>query len=252
MNDDIKPSWLLMSHNKLHELLVNKGYPDPILNDILKRVKAEKEARRKQRIKESFSSTLWREVLEPARTELGVVRTMKAQAKRLIVEDFVPDEVQRRLDTLTTYEQVIVKIIERLAKVQKAGDYTPHQFAKELRNAGKLPSGEDGGHWTHYVSTKDRLLVESMFSKLPDPERGKKKIPFEKRLSKAEHKRMKAALWDRIAEETQRTEQELGMATFDDERKELEDKLFKLRKAAFILDGMQKTAVVPATWHGLL
>ena len=105
MNDDIKPSWLLMSHNKLHELLVNKGYPDPILNDILKRVIAEKEERRKQRIKESFSSTLWREVLEPARTELGVVRTMKAQAKRLIVEDFVPDEVQRRLDTLTTYEQ---------------------------------------------------------------------------------------------------------------------------------------------------
>lgn len=252
MDDDIRSSWLTMSHGKLHELLVKKGYPNPILNGILERVQTMKAQIKRERIKETVGTRLWQEVLEPARVELGVVRTMKAQAKRLIVQDFVPDEVQVRLDALNTYETVLVKIIERLVKVQKSGEHTPHQLARELRNAGKLPSGGDGGHWTHYVSTKDRVLVESLFSKMPDPARGKKKIPFEVRLSKAEHKRMKAALWDRIAEETQRTEQELNMATLDTERKDLEDKLFKLRKAAFILNGLQKTAVIPATWHGLL
>lgn len=252
MDEDIKPSWLNLNHNKLHELLVSKGYPAPIMNNMLERVKVMKAERRKQRIKETVSAPFWREVLSPARAELGIVRTMKAQAKRLIVTETVPDELQKRLDTLNAYETVIVKTIERLVKVQKSGAYTPHQFAKELQEAGKLPLGGDGSHWPHFVSTKDKANIEAMFKKWADPARGKRKVPFEVRLSKGEHKRRKAALWSKIAEETQRTEQELSMATFDDDREELEKKLFNLRKAAFILEGLRQTAVVPNTWHGLL
>ena len=210
-----------------------------------------KAANRKQRIKATMSHSLWVDVIRPARTELGVVRTMKAQAKRILAKDFGHPETKAKLDALNAYDPVVAETIRRMARAQKSGEITPSQLAQALVKQGKLPTGTLGNHWTDFVTDKDRKRVEVLFKQLPDPRRGKRKEPFERRISPQENARLRSALWDKIDREKAQVSQELDMASDPDKIAELEGRLERLEEATVRLNSLPKTAPIPHTWHGL-
>jgi hypothetical protein len=94
--------------------------------------------------------------------------------------------------------------------------------------------------------------VLDAFAKVPDPARGKKKIPFERRISVTENSRLKEEMWERINLEQEMTQQEHDMATNPFDLETLAKKLDDLQEASFRLDSLPKTAPIPATWHGLI
>lgn len=251
MESIIKPSWLAMSESRLYAHLKKREYPPHLIDTTIEQVRKFKEERRKQRIKATMGHNLWLDVLRPARTELGVVRTMKSQTKRVLAEDFGHPETQAKMDALNAYDPVIAKTVERLAKAQKSGEITPSQLAQALVKQGKLPTGITGNHWTEFVTPEDRKRVEALFKRVPDPQRGKRKEPFERRISPQENARLRSALWDKIDKEKAQVNQELDMATSPEKIKELEGRLARLQEAGFKLNSLARTAPVPNTWHGL-
>lgn len=248
----IPPSWLAMSETRLHAYLTHREYPPEIVNRYVKQARDIKAQRRAERIKKSTQDTRWRDLLQPARDELGVVRTMKAQTKRQLDDEFGNPQTQAKLDALTIYDAVIAKTIEFLRKVQRACEHTPLQFASELRAARQMPTSGRGDHWTDYIKAKDRKAVLDAFDKVPDPARGKKKTPFDRRISVAESGRLKEEMWKRIRLEQEMTQQEYDMTSNPFDLETLSKKLDDLQDAAYRLDSLPRTAPLPATWHGLI
>ena len=146
METIIKPSWLAMSEHRLYEHLKQRQYPPHLINATIEQIRKIKAANRKQRIKATMSHSLWVDVIRPARTELGVVRTMKAQAKRILAKDFGHPETKAKLDALNAYDPVVAETIRRMARAQKSGEITPSQLAQALVKQGKLPTGTLGNH----------------------------------------------------------------------------------------------------------
>lgn len=252
MQPTIKPSYLAMSDHRLHAYLTHRKFPPAIVNETVRRAAEIKAQRRAKRIKTSVHDNLWRDLLNPARDELGVVRTMKGQAKRQLDAEFGNPATEAKLNALTHYDTVIAKTIEFLRKVQTASQHTPLQFAEELKREGRMPTTGRGDHWTDYVKPKDRKAVLDLFEKAPDPARGKKKTPFERRISTQEHARLKEAMWSRLRNEQELAQQEYDMVSDPFELERLTALLDDMQEAAYRLDALPKTAPIPATWHGLL
>ena len=199
MTETIKPTWLAMSPARLWQHLHDKKYPTAMVMDIVAQAQRVKSERRKARIKQTVAQQLWHELLDAARIELGIVRTLKSQTKRRVIEEFGHASTQAKYDALCAYDAVITSVIERLRRAQRTGEATPSQFAKFLNDNGKGPIPNNGEHWSDFVKIKDRRDVERMFDNLPDPARGKRKTPFERRISPDEHVLKRAHLVGQLA-----------------------------------------------------
>jgi hypothetical protein len=256
MKDDIKPEWLRMSNARLFNHLMFKGYPPTTIHLIQTQVSKIKEEARAKKIKRTVGDHLWHAVLTPARTELGNIKTMKSQARRELngagLDDDQRGATQTKLNALEVYDSVITKTIERLRKVQKVGEYTPQQFAKALIEAGKLPVGVDGTHWTDYVSDKDREMCEKKYALVADPKRGKRKVLFERNTTLAEHAKQRDALWERMETELEMSHQELDIVSDAEERAKVNARIMAIEQAKFILCGLPRTVHLPNTWRGLI
>ena len=247
MADDIKKTWLSMSERALHEHLTRQKYPPNILRGILDKVAALKKQAKGKRVHDHAVKQRWRDVLSPARIELGVIRTLKSQLRAAATE-----AAHKRIEVLTEYEGVIVKVVARLRNVQKTGKYTPTQLVEGLRKAGKWHTElGDGSHWTDYVSGADRIRITSLFNKLPDAKRGKNKEPFPRRIPRPEHRRLKHALWDHIVDEKLKLEQELDFPNCPN-ADELEATILQMEEAIFKLSELPPNAIGPRTWKELL
>jgi hypothetical protein len=252
MKTDIRPSWLQMSERRLLAYLHHQSYPIPMITVILESVRATKEERRAMRIRATVGNKLWRNLLEPARTELGVVRTMKGQAKRASDESFEHAPTHAKYVALHEYDTLLAKLIERLRKVQMVGDYTPQQFAKELKAQGRMPASLDGDHWTDYVSAKEKKRINDLFDAAPAPKRGKEKRPFDKRISKSDHATQRQQLLARLKTELSNAEQEYEFALDPDEQDRLSALIQDMQEANFVIDTLPSTSPLPTTWRGLL
>lgn len=256
MHDDLKPEWLKLSSARLFNHLMFKGYPPATIHAIQTQVAAIKAERRAQKIKRTVGDHLWHAVLTPARSELGNVKTMKSQARReLGLEGLADDQrgqLQTKLSALDMYDSIITKTIERLRKVQKVGEYTPQQFAKAMSEAGKLPAGVDGTHWTDYVSPKEREMAEKRMALVPDPKRGKRKVFFERNTTLAEHARQREALWERMETDLDSAHQEMNVTKDPEARAKLNERIMSIEHAKFILCELPRNVHLPSTWRGLI
>jgi hypothetical protein len=246
----LKPYWLTMSQARLHSHLRGLKYPEPIIRGALKALHEAKSAQRAKRIKQTVVYKLWDYLLSPARTELGVVRTMKSQLMSKAHD--TADEAPAKYKALSAYDDVLAETIATLRAVQKKDKLTPHQFAEQLRKRSQLVIPNRGEHWTDYVDATDKRRIEIMFENLPDPRRGKKKVPFERRISVEENDTKRVELAKRLVAEQDSAEQEYAMATNTVEKDRLKDLLDRMQEAQYRLDLLPSTAPVPATWHGLL
>lgn len=252
MKQDIKPAWLDMSLRSLASQLSDERYPTPIIKGIIAKVKVLKSERRAERIKATVLYKMWDEVLQPARTELATVRTMKSQLKSATNMDFMDADAQARADALWAYDAVIAGVIEELREFQRRDQLTPEKAAKRLHKAGVMRPEHTGSHWTHYVSAEDTHRIKVLFDRMPHPRRGKKKEPFPYRISPAAHARQRAMIVGSLAKAQANAEQEYDMATNSFDRERLEKVLADIHEAQYKLDAIPDTLPVPSTWQKLL
>lgn len=247
MEFDIKPSWLDMSERKLHALFTRKKYPQKLVAGRVALIQKLKAERRAQRLRHHTQDRLWKALLDPAREELGVLRTMKAKLKR------APETpaTQRKYEVLHAYETAITRTIERLRAVQKSRQYTPAQLVKVLHAEKKLPEEVTGKHWADFVPPKKREEIERMFAALPEPVRGRKKTPFERSFTRAERRHQLKLLWDSIQEEYDDTQAALLLTKDEDKRAQLEAYIEELEQAKFKWTQIKATAPVPENWRQL-
>ena len=252
MDTDIRPSWLKMGMRKLEAHLQDQGYPPHMLDSILSRVHAEKYKARIAKIKGTVLQQAWDSVLRPARTEIGIMRTMIAQTKAQ--QRQTPDDnvLQIKIDTYTRYANMLAVLLEKLNRAKKDGELTPQGFAKFLRGKGLMPSDGDGTHWVDYVSRKQRQEIEVAFGRLPPAKRGKNKTPFERRITFEDNYRARQALGKAITTELATIDRQLELEVDSFTKEELERKFERLHHAQFNLEQLPRTAPVPSTWHGLL
>ena len=191
---DFKPSWVEMSEAKLKKLLTDQKYPYALMQNIFTQVRKIKADRKAARTKLTVLQQRWDDVLRPARTELATVRTMKSQVTKTLTTQFWNQSDKDKFNALCAYETVLVEVIQKLRKYQHEKDEeqqaTPQQVAKLLREAGVRKMPNDGTHWTDYVGGATRKRVSAMFNALPEPRRGKRKTPFEHRISPEEFDRV--------------------------------------------------------------
>lgn len=248
MNTDIKPSWLRMNLNKLQALLRKREYPEDIIRRIIHDVVDQRKTLRSKRIKNSVAYRLWDELLTPARAELNILRVMRHQ----LGKGLLTQQDREKMYALQEYEAVISSTVYKLRKVQSEGEHTPRQFVYFIEKETGRTIPNNGDHWSDFVSTKDKARVRDLFGKLPDPKRGKRKNPFERKVAPVVHERARAELIRHMNDETDRLEQELGMTKDTFEKERLEAALNKVYRAQSKLDTLPVNIPLPSTWHGLL
>lgn len=249
MHDVIKSSWLSMSAGRLQTMLYKRGYPFPIIRDLLKQVHDMKEARRKRRIRETHHGKLWAQLLEPARMELQRIRTMRCSLAKLAEAEPTNPNHTAKLSAVTVYEAAIVSVVQKLRQIQREDECTPTQFVAMLKkDFGKtIPNG--GTHWVDYVPRKTVEHVTTLFDALPSPQRGKRKVPFERLIPLEAHLSALSKLNDRLKQDLAALEREMDVTQDDDTLDKLNAKRMEMLEAQYILDSVPVGTPLPATWH---
>ena len=245
MDESIKSWWLDISEARLRNLLTEKKLPPLFVGQLVARVQEMKAERRKARIKATTVANSWDALLEAARAERQTVYVRKTQTKKRAPTD------QRKWDALCAYETAITGVIERLEKVRRSSEHTPKQFVAFLKEeTGRIiPNG--GEHWTDFVKARDKQRITLMFDALPQPTRGKRKTPFERRMTKPQHKAQSFALAAELVNSIASAEREYEVTTDPEVKDKLDRQLDDMYRAQHVLDS-NPPAVLPRTWHGLI
>lgn len=253
---EFKPSWVEMSEAKLKKLLTDQKYPYALMQNIFTQVRKIKADRKAARTKLTVLQQRWDDVLRPARTELATVRTMKSQVTKTLTTQFWNQSDKDKFNALCAYETVLVEVIQKLRKYQHEKDEeqqaTPQQVAKLLREAGVRKMPNDGTHWTDYVGGATRKRVSAMFNALPEPRRGKRKTPFEHRISPEEFDRLRSVLVGHLVHEQSEAERELNIAKNPEDIARLKGIVEDAQLAYYKLSILPRTHPLPKTWRGLL
>lgn len=251
MKDNLQPMWLVMSEARLTRHLKEHKYPAPVIQDILLAVRLTKAQNRKSRLKATVDHQLWDDILQAARIELCGVRTMKAQAKRRTDAEFGNAGTAAKYKALSAYEDVLVEVIAKLVKVQKAGEFAPGQFVAFLKEEKGRDIPNNGEHWSDYVSAKAKREVHALFDAAPNPTRGKRKVPFERRISPQEHIIKRSFLVGQMKKAQDDLEAERKVTTNPELVAALDVRWMDLQRAYIALDTLKPTMPVPARWQSL-
>jgi hypothetical protein len=251
MIDNIQPAWLAMSSARLERHLRERKYPVPVMRDILQSVRLAKAQQRKLRLKATVSHQLWDDVLSAARLELGGVRTMKAQAKRQAAAEFGNAGTAAKHKALCAYEDVLVEVIADLVKVQKKGTFAPGQFVAFVKEEKGWAIPNNGEHWSDYVDAEQKRHVRDLFDAAPNPVRGKRKAPFERRISPNAHAIQRSFLVGQMKKAKDEIDVERSFAKTPETIAALDAREMDLQRAYIAMDNLKPTMPLPARWTGL-
>jgi len=251
MEENLQPAWLAMNTARLERHLREHKYPVPVMRDIMQAVALAKARQRRQRIKATVSHQLWDDILHAARDEVGVVRTMKSQSKRHAGPPASSAGTVAKYKALCAYEDVLVEVVAKLVKLQKAGEFAPGQFVAFIKEETGRIIPNNGEHWSDYVSAKDRRHVCALFDDVPDPIRGKRKTPFERRVSREEHIIKRASLVGQMKKAQDDLDMERKVTTIPELVAALDAREMDLQRAYIALDTLKPNKPVPARWQSL-
>ena len=252
MEENLQPAWLVMSASRLERHLIERKYPVPTMRDILHAVKLAKARQRKLKIKTTVAHQLWDDVLSAARLELGGVRTMKSQTKRQADAEFGNAGTVAKYKALCAYEDVLVEVIADLVKVQKKGTFAPGQFVAFVKEQKGWAIPNKGEHWTDYVDDAQKRHVRDLFDATPNPARGKRKVPFERRISPDVHIIQRSFLVGQMKKAKDEIDQERSFTTDPEALAALGVREMDLQRAYLAMDNLKPTTPLPARWTGLL
>lgn len=243
----VRKSWYRLSERALRTHLTDKlKWPQDMVDNISQQIYDEKQARRKVKVKHGHVYNAWQLLLASARAEAANVRVLKSQTKALGIEQ------PARWAALCAYESCINSVIEKLKKVQAAGEHTPAQFAEFLKTElGRVvPNG--GTFWVDYVKLSDRRRIEALFNSLPPPARGKKKAPFERRIPLALHAAQRKTLNQHLDSAEKAVTTALDMKPDSFTADALRADLEKIHHARYVLKNKPRNALLPSRWQSLL
>jgi len=251
MEENLQPAWLVMNTARLERHLREHKYPVPVMQDIMHAVRLAKARQRRQRIKATVSHQLWDDILHAARDEVGVVRTMKSQSKRHAGPTASSAGTMTKYKALCAYEDVLVEVVAKLVKLQKAGEFAPGQFVAFIKEETGRDIPNNGAHWSDYVSAKDKRHVCALFDAVPDPIRGKRKVPFERRVSREEHIIKRASLVGQMKKAQDDLDMERKVTTNPELVAALDVREMDLQRAYIALDTLKPNKPIPARWQSL-
>jgi hypothetical protein len=246
MNEDLKAWWFRMPEARLVNHLTNTlKYPPPIVASIVERVKTAREAKRRQRIRDTVHDKQWAELLTPARAELTSVRNVKSQIKKL-------DEPNAaKWEALSQYEVVLVSVIDRIKKLRQECGGTVANALRELHKETGVKFPNEGEHWTDWVAYSKRKKLQQVFAGLPSPSRGPTMMPFKRKVPKPLFLKQKVALIERLNSELANAEQEYDLATNPEERTRLSELIRRMQRANYLLDSIKPGTPLPSSWQKL-
>jgi hypothetical protein len=225
--------YMNLTPNQLHARLIARKTP-PFQAEHIKKIVAEQQAERKSENARTKQLTrLWREYMQPLEAERDNVQGM------LRYKGGENDEARR--EALQAYLVVLNALKAKMINHCKQGRKTPTMVAEEkkLINEGK--------HWTDWVPAKIKGRVIDLFAQIERKPKAKIKIPFDRVIPATLHAKQLTRLRNR-------TLRDLEMAKQEHELDPSEDRQAKVRQIEYALDLMDvldDSEPVPATWHGL-
>jgi len=225
--------YIKLTPNQLHARLVARKTP-PMQAEHIKKIVAEQQAMLKSENARTIQLTrLWREFTEPLNTERENVQGM------LRYKGSENDEARR--DALEAYLTVLNSLKARMQNHCKQDRKTPTMIASEK----DLPN--DGTHWTDWIPQKIKGRVLDLFEQIERKPKAKIKIPFQRLIPADLHAKQVTRLKNRTLKDLAMAQQTLDLDPHEDN----EAKVRQIKYALDLMDVLDDSEPVPATWHGL-
>jgi len=225
--------YMKLTPNQLHTRLLKRKTP-PMQAEYIKKIVAEQQAEHKSENARTIQLTrLWREFTEPLNTERENVQGM------LRYKGCENDEARR--EALEAYLTVLNSLKARMQNHCKQDRKTPTMIASEK----DLPN--DGTHWTDWIPQKIKDRVITLFQEIERKPKAKIKIPFQRLVPADLHAKQLARLKQRTLKELAIAEQALELDPDEDKQ----SRVSQIKYALDLMDVLDDSEPVPATWHGL-
>lgn len=205
---------------------------------------------RTAKIKETTHATLWNELLRSLKYEQSNVRVgVSYESRRVSAE---------RREAFEAYLMVLDKVRAKLEAYRDEGDVkkagrvageTLFETPSQIATRKNLPNR--GSHWTDWVPDTVKVVITDMFEQIPYQTKAKRKLPFQRTI-KPETKKVSQTALQKLID---RTGKELQVELIKDKIEttpERSRRIAQIHNALQIMQDMQPTDFVPATWHGLI
>lgn len=221
---------------KLTQRVKRKSLHPRAMHIELDKLLEEKKKVRSSKAKQAQHRRLWRELMMPLRAEIKNTKVMlKYQGS---------DERKVALDG---YLMVLEKLLDKLHMDSRKDGFTPASIAK----ARLLPNS--GVHWSDWVPPSVKVKVRELFDAIPK-DSIKVKIPFERRVPKAQHFTIKRRLLERTEKELEVAirKHQVQLMSKDDFEAEMRasETVSNIQQALVWIRESKNTDALPTTWHG--
>jgi hypothetical protein len=225
--------YIKLTPNQLHNRLIERKTP-PMQAEHIKKTVAEQQAMLKSENARTIQLTrLWQEFTEPLNTERENVMGM------LRYKGCENDEARR--DALEAYLTVLNALKAKMTNHCKQDRKTPSMIAEEKKLIN------DGKHWTDWIPQKIKDRVITLFQEIERKPKAKIKIPFQRLIPADLHAKQATRLRNRTLKDLAMAQQTLDLDPHEDN----EAKVRQIRYALDLMDVLDDSEPVPATWHGL-
>lgn len=189
--------------------------PEPIIEQTLIQLKAERAALTRHKLSSRKINAAWAEIIEALQHERRIVRSML----RYKTAEPAPE----RDDFVAQYAYALNELYARLAKYRRDGERPKHS------------------HWSDFVPLKVKDAFIEAVNSIPTRSRARIKVPFERRLPYAIYDRRKARLLRSTRSELHTMEAK-GATEYVD----------KLKEAIDIINAIPLGDHIPNTWHEVM
>ena len=224
--------YIKLTPNQLHARLVARKTP-PYQAESIKKIVAEQQALLKSENARTKQLTrLWREFMSPLEAERDNVQGMLR---------YKGSENDERREALEAYLTVLNALKAKMLNHCKQDRKTPTMIASDKN----LPN--DGTHWTDWIPAKIKGRVLDLFEQIERKPKAKIKIPFERLVPAPLHAKQLTRLRNRTLKDLAMAEQAQELDPHEDN----ESKVRQIKYALDLMDVLDDSEPVPATWHGL-
>jgi len=232
-------SYLKLTSNQLHMHLSKRKLHPAEMSKIKDEVAQMKENIRVMRIARTHRKAEWAYLLKPLQYELNNAKVGRAYD--------LDDEA--RVEAFDAYIAVMEKLNNVLTGHRSNLEYTPIKLARmknDLAKGSHIPN--NGEHWTDWIPARIKQPIHDAFMALPHKAKAKRKIPFLRTVTPAQHLNAQFRLYNATKKELETLERS-NIFAFDEKK---EAKIAQMNEALKIIEALDANQHVPATWHTIV
>lgn len=233
-------SYLKLTANQLHMHLSKRKLHPAEMRQIKDTVAQMKENIRVARIARTHRKAEWAHLMKPLQYELNNAK---------VGRNYNGDNCPQRLEAFDAYIAVMEKLNNVLTGHRSNLEYTPIQLARMKNESAKgshIPN--NGEHWTDWVPHRIKQPIHDAFMAMPHKAKAKRKIPFQRTVTPAQHLNAKFRLYNATRKELETLERS-NIFAFDEKK---EAKIAQMKEALEIIEALETNKHVPATWHSIV